>query len=175
MEKRTFAGFCAIMQTLPAQNKWDDAIASVYLSAMSDWDDAVVGLVMKEVLNTCEYRPTIAEIRKIAIRLIDPKLSGDEIYQQIKSILNNVPPDNRTNHVHNMIATGKAKPELARVVAKCGGWPALRTMETQEVKSTVMRAVSEVYETTDFGHVFTHPANSPAIERGRETAKALEQ
>ncbi len=175
MEKRTFAGLCAIMQTLPAQNKWDDAIAQVYLSVMGSWDDGVVGLVMKEVLNTCEFRPTIAEIRKIAIRLIDPKLSGDEIYQQIKSILINIPPDHRDAHTHKLVSEGHAKPELIRVVSKCGGWSALRAMDATDVVSAVKRAVEAVYETTDFEHVFVKPVDSPVLQRGREAVKELGQ
>jgi len=169
-----FVKACMVLQSLPSQNKWDDAVQQTYLLGLSDWSDNVVGTVVMHVLNNSEFRPTVAEMRKMAIKLFDPMLSADTIYEQIRQVLVMVPLAERKSYVARMVAAGKMRDEVRRVVEECGGWQRLSNMETNAIQGKVQSAVSVVYETTDFDHVFVTPPNSPALERGRKAMEAIE-
>ena len=175
MTKPMFARVCAILQTLPSQTKWDDSIAVVYMSEMRDWSDDVVGAIMDHVIKTAEYRPTIAELRKIGIKLFDPKISVEQIYSDVRKILQNVPPEERQSFVDRQIEIGRLKPEFRNVVQAAGGWRWLREQTSETVQKEVRRAVSEVYERMNFDHVFVRPDECPALERGRKALEAIKQ
>jgi hypothetical protein len=161
------------MQTLPSQNKWDDITASVYATAMKDWSDDVVQAIMVQVLNHCEYRPTVAELRKIGIEIFDPKMTPDSVYDQIRNILIMVEPNGRSVYVANKIASGQMKPEIERVVERCGGWANLGRMSSQEVKDSICKALQSVYDVVNFDHVFVSPESRKAIEDGRKMLEGI--
>lgn len=175
MTKSMFGRVCAILQTLPSQAKWDDAIAIVYLNAMREWSDEVVGAIMEHVQYHCEYRPTIAELRKIAIKLFDPMLSPESIYEDVRKVLIMVAPHERTKVVEAKVANGSMKEAVVRVVKECGGWARLSSMDAQEVRKQVFAAVPVVYQSLDFDHVFVTPAECPALEAGRRAVGAIEE
>lgn len=175
MTKPMFAKVCAILQTLPSQAKWDDSIAIVYATAMQDWSDEVVGAIMDQVLKTSEYRPTVAELRKIGIKLFDPMLTPDRIYEDIRKIIIMIPLHERTSKVAAMVKAGKIKDEVRRVVEECGGWGRLSSMDASDVRKLIYEAVPVVYQSTNFDHVFVKPAECPALENGRRVIEAIEQ
>lgn len=173
MTREMFAKSCMILQSLPSQVKWDDAVQATYLLGLKGWSDNVAGSVMMYVLNNCEFRPTVAELRKIAIKMFDPMLTPDRIYEEIRKILVFVSPQDRPAKIASMIAQGKMKDEVRRVVEECGGWARLGLMESAEVRKKVAEAVEFVYESTNFEHVFVKPAEGPALEQGRKAVEAL--
>lgn len=173
MTKEMFAKSCMILQSLPSQVKWDDAVQATYLLGLKGWSDNVAGSVMMYVLNNCEFRPTVAELRKIAIKMFDPKLTPDRIYEDIRRFLVMVPPHERTAKANQLVLEGHMKDEVRRVVEECGGWARLGSMESTEVRRKVGEALNHVYESTDFEHVFVKPAESPALEQGRKAVEAF--
>lgn len=175
MTKPMFAKVCAVLQTIPSQVKWDDSIAVVYATAMRDWSDEVVGAIMDYVIRTCEFRPTVAELRKIGIKLFDPTLSHDAIYDEIKRILIMVSPPDRAKYVDSKIAQGRIRPEIRSVVEECGGWYRLSLMDTPDVRAKVREAVAVVHDQSNFDHIFIRPNEGPALERGRRALEAVEQ
>lgn len=174
MTKPFFAKVCAILQTLPSQTKWDDSIAVVYATALKDWSDEVVGAVMDTVLKTCEYRPTIAELRQIAIRLFDPMISADRVYDDVRKILIMVPLSERKAYVDKALKAGRISEVVPRVVSEIGGWNRLSMMDSDMVRKAVYEAVPVVYRAFDFEHVFVKPAECPALEVGRKALEAIE-
>lgn len=175
MTKPIFAKVCAILQTIPSQVKWDDSIAVVYATAMRDWSDEVVSAIMDHVLKNAEFRPTVAELRKIGIKLFDPMIAPDRIYEDIRRILLFVTPSERTGYVERAIAKKSISEVVKRVVQEAGGWNRLSSMDSDVVKKVVYEAVPVVYQSIDFEHVFVKPAECPALEEGRRAMEAIEQ
>lgn len=145
------------------------------MTAMREWSDDVVGAIMDQVLKTSEFRPTVAELRKIGIKLFDPKIGVEQIYSDVRKILQEVSPDDRSSFVDRMIETGRLKPEFKEVVRHAGGWRWLREQSSETVQKEVRRAVAEVYERMDFDHVFVRPQECPALERGRKALEVVDQ
>lgn len=173
MNKNTFTRVCAIMQTLPSQNKWDDITASVYATAMKEWSDDIVNAIMVQVLNHCEYRPTVAELRRIGIELFDPKMTPEAVYQQIRNILIMVGPSLRDEHLREGILSGKYKPELSEIVSKSGGWASLSRMQSDGVRESISKSLQSIYDVANFEHVFVSPEGRKAIENGKKMLEEI--
>jgi hypothetical protein len=86
MTKETFKGVCSVLSSLPSNVKWDEGIAAIYMTIMRNWDDRVVGEIMRHVLLKCEFRPTIAELRNIGLRIFADMPTVQQL-QQVVQIL----------------------------------------------------------------------------------------
>jgi len=169
MTKQTFAGVCAVLKTLPAATKWDDGMASIYLTIMRDWDDAVVGATMRHVLLHCEFRPTVAELRKKAIGLFGNIPSVGSLADSATNIIRNWSA-NRDEHA------AEVHPILPKIVKVAGGWHVLGQSEAHVSRQLFFDAYNQVMANDDMEHYLTSPDStqvSGLIESGNATAKAL--
>lgn len=169
MTKQTFSGVCAVLAALPSQTKWDDGTAAIYLTIMKDWDDIVVGTTMRHVLLHCEFRPTVAELRKKALGIFGMLPPAALLADKATDIIRNW-ASNRNEHA------AEVHPMLPEIVARAGGWTYLGMSDSHHARQRFFDAYNEVMAGDDMDkyltqvdkHQFAHIA-----ETGMATAKAL--
>lgn len=172
MNKATFAGVCTILSTLPSQTKWEDASASVYLAIMKEWDDRVVGATMRHVLLRCEFRPTVAEINKIAMSLFSDIPTDGQAILYIQRVITRW-ASNRDEHAHDI------HPVLPLIVKQAGGWTSIGMSDNYSAHSRVKDAYDYVMATHNFEHYLTNPVENDKtrqlLQSGSSTAKAISE
>jgi len=169
MDKKTFSGMCAVLSTLPSQQKWDDGVASVYLMIMKEWDDRVVGALMRHILLHCEFRPTVAELRKIGLSLFGNVPTKAQAAYNIKRIITHWAAD-RDKHAEAI------HPCLPMIVKDAGGWAALGLSNSEESMSMICEAYSNVMATHNMDSYLINPsedAMQDLLSSGAITVKAI--
>jgi hypothetical protein len=169
MDKDTFKGMCAVLSTLPSQQKWDDGVASVYLMIMRPWDDRVVGAIMRHVLLQCEFRPTVAEIRKIGLSLFGNVPTKAQAMYDIKSIITRWGSD-RDKHAESI------HPCLPMIVKNAGGWSVIGFSNSEENHVIVSEAYDKVMATYNMDSYLINPsedAMKDLLNGGASTVKAI--
>ena len=169
MEKKTFAGVCTVMSTLPSHHKWDDQVAAVYLTIMKDWDDRVVGALMRHVLLHCEFRPTVAELRRMGLQMFGNIPSKSKAVHEIKRVITQWASD-RDNHASQI------HPCLPAIVHQAGGWAAIGLASSEKAFDIIGESYNSVMSTYGMDSYLTHPEQDKlkdVLEGGARTVKAI--
>lgn len=160
MDKTTFAGVCSVLATLPSNVKWDDSIAQIYLAIMRNWDDRVVGAIMRTVLLKCEFRPTVAELRNIGLRMFGDVPTLQQVLDNVSTTCIMAPADKRTNYAFRYHAC------VNDIVHDAGGWKRIGNLPSDESKA----AISEAYANYVIRDTNDHFLVSPPVEKKSELA-----
>jgi len=158
MKKETFAGVCSILSSLPSNVKWDEGIAQIYLTIMREWDDRVVGEIMRHVLLKCEFRPTIAELRNIGLRIFADVPTVQQVNQTITDMCIKYPAEQRT------AKAALIHPSINYIVEMAGGWRRIGMMDSDTTKTVIKECYGE-YIATDSNDTFLV---APPSEKHRE-------
>lgn len=169
MDKKTFAGVCSVMATLPSHHKWDDQVAAVYLTIMKDWDDRIVGALMRHVLLHRDFRPTVSELRRMGLQLFGNIPSKAQAMTEIKKIITNwaLERDKHASIVH---------PVLPIIVERAGGWTAIGMTSSDRVYDLISEAYDSVIATYAMDSYLIHPDEDKlkdVLEGGARTVKAI--
>ena len=169
MKKETFAGVCSILSSLPSNVKWDEGIAQIYLTIMREWDDRVVGEIMRHVLLKCEFRPTIAELRNIGLRIFADVPTVQQVNQHITDLCIRYIAENRIKPADDI------HPCINVIVKMAGGWRRIGMMDSDTTKAVVKECYGE-YITTESNDAFliTPPdTKKHELTTGDAIAKAI--
>jgi len=157
MRDDTFRIVSNLLAVMPAQVQWDERVAVMYAYALKDWDDTIVEYAVKKALLTCNFRPTPAELRKIAMQLIVPQLSPMQVQGQISSFIIKVHPTQRDAFTEKMTNQGKMNPIIGDVVNKLGGWRETATRSSEDNLRLIEKVLGGCYDSMDFDELLASP------------------
>lgn len=157
MREDTFRTVSNLLAVMPAQVPWDERVAVMYAYALNDWDDSIVEYAVKKALTTCNFRPTPAELRKIAMQLIAPQLSAMQIHGKISEFITRVHPSQRTMFTDKMIEQGKMNPIIREVVDKLGGWREVGVRSSEDNLRLIEKIHGECYDALNFDELLATP------------------
>lgn len=169
MDKKTFSGMCAVLSTLPSQIKWDDGVASVYLMCMKDWDDRVVGALMRHVLMHCDFRPTVAELRRMGLQLFGNIPTKAQALNEIRKVITYW-ASNRDSHAFDIHAC------LPNIVKVAGGWNTLGMTTSEKADELLSEAYDTVIGSVSMESYLIKPLEhkmADLLESGAVTVKAI--
>lgn len=129
MTKHAFAEFLPILAGMPSTSPWSDGASALYTLALGSWDDSVGRAVLLHAAKNCRWRPSPAELREIAIRLICPVPSQSEVRHEIGRFCNQFSdPARRRNAAHEVTNA---------VVDWLGGWLLVGYMDTDALERMI--------------------------------------
>ncbi len=145
MTEKSFATAANILSTMPSGQPWDERMATVYAIGMQKWSDDLVERAVMHCLMTKKFRPTISELREVALSLKRVKVPSGQAAQQIRHIVLYAPPAERREYTERMVKEGKVSPAVPILVANLGGWNSIGMM----AEDRLVRAVESVQEHID--------------------------
>jgi len=175
MNKQVFAGVCSVLSMLPSNVPWNDDVATMYAIAMKGWDDAVVGLVTRHVLLNCEWRPSVSELRTIAIKLVAPNLNAHAIHNEISRIIAIAfDSEKRNKLIEDSIDAGKLPPYAKQIIERAGGWMSFGSKSTDYNLQFVHDFIKDNWSSYQLDSLITSaPENPLLLEEGTQMVKAL--
>lgn len=175
MNRQVFAGVCSVLSTLPSNVPWTDDVATTYAIAMKGWDDAVVGLVARHVLFNCEWRPTVAQLRTIAIQLVAPNINAHSIHNRLSHIiLHSYSSEERDESLNEEMDAGTLPPYTRQIIDRAGGWKAMGGRSTEYNLQFIQDFIKDNWSSYQLDSLITAPPQSPALlEEGTTMVKAL--
>jgi hypothetical protein len=139
---------------------------------MKEWDDRVVGATMRHVLLRCEFRPTVAEINKIAMSLFSDIPTSSQAALDISRVITRWASD-RDEHARDI------HPVLPLIVKQAGGWASIGMSDSQSTLYKISDAYKDVMATHNFEHYLTNPVENDRtrslLQTGSSTAKAISE
>lgn len=175
MNKQVFAGVCSVLSMLPSNVPWNDDVATMYAIAMKGWDDAVVGLVARHVLFNCEWRPSVSELRTIAIKLVAPNLNAHAIHNELSRIIA-IAHDvsQRDELLNDSMDAGKLPPYTKQIIERAGGWKSMGSRSTDYNLQFIQDFIKDNWSSYQLDSLITAPPSNPlALEEGKAMVKAL--
>ena len=175
MNKQVFAGVCSVLSMLPSNVAWNDDVATMYAIAMKGWDDAVVGLVARHVLYNCEWRPSVAELRMIAIKLVAPKLNAHAIHNELSRIISIASePSRRDELIETSMELGNLPPYTKQLIERAGGWMSMGSRSTDYNLQFIQDFIKDNWSSYQLDTLITNaPENQLLLEEGTQMVKAL--
>jgi hypothetical protein len=176
MRKETFAGVCNILQSLPSKIDWDDNVALSYAIVMNNWDDVLVGLIVRHVLLNCTWRPTIAEMRLIGIRIAVGNYSAADLALKISNIINaEFYTQERWDKLDKGIEAGVYPFYLKDIVESLGGFNRIGSRSSDQNVELIANALTACYASLEFDRRLEQPKLLPELAAaGRAVTAQLE-
>ncbi len=157
MTEKTFAVISNILSTMPSQQPWDDRVQMVYALAIQRWDDDLAQRAVTKALMTKKFRPTVSELRDIAMEIKRVKVPSGQAVTQIRHLVTYHPVNERAGACERMVAQGKISPIIPEVVKSVGGWSRVGNMTDYQLNEAIERVVPDVTETIDAEKVLSTP------------------
>jgi hypothetical protein len=145
MTEKAFATAANILSTMPSGQPWDDRMATVYAIGMQKWSDDLVERTVMQCLMTKKFRPTVAELREVALGIRRVKVSTGQAAEQIRHIILMVQPNQRAAATERLVKEGKVSPSVPILVQNLGGWRNVGMM----AEDRLFKAVDTVQEHID--------------------------
>jgi hypothetical protein len=176
MRKETFAGVCNILQSLPSKIDWDDNVALSYAIVMNNWDDVLVGLIVRHVLLNCTWRPTIAEMRLIGIRITVGNYSPADLASMISNIINTeFYTKERWEKMDKGIEAGVYPFYLRVIVKNLGGFNRIGSRNSEQNVELIADVLATCYTSLEFDRRLEQPQLLPELAAaGRAVTAQLE-
>lgn len=114
-----------LLATLPGRPAWNNDIAELYSLHLVDWHPETRRRTLVEATATCTLRPTVAELREIALRLTAPLPGLGTLREELRRVITYYPPAERALH---------ADPLLNLLADELGGWREIGSMGTEELE-----------------------------------------
>lgn len=175
MNKQVFAGVCSVLSMLPSNVPWNDDVATMYAIAMKSWDDAVVGLVARHVLFNCEWRPSVSELRTIAIKLVAPNINAHAIHNELSRIITaKYHLSDRDDMVNDSMDNGTLPPYTKQLIDRAGGWTAMGMRSTEYNLQYIQDFIKDNWSSYQLDVLITNPPEDRLLlEEGTAMVKAL--
>jgi hypothetical protein len=157
MREDTFKTVSNLLAVMPAQVAWDERVAVMYAYALNDWDDNIVEYAVKKALLTHNFRPTPAELRKVALSLIAPMQSAMQLHGTISTFISKVHPSQRYLFMDKQISQGLMNPIIREIVDKIGGWREVGARASEDNLRLIEKVHHECYDALNFDELLASP------------------
>ena len=75
-----------LLATLPGKPSWDDDIAALYSLHLADWHPETRRLAVVDATLTCTLRPTLSELRELALKRLSPLPSPAALREELDQV-----------------------------------------------------------------------------------------
>jgi hypothetical protein len=157
MKEETFKTVSNLLAVMPSQVPWDERVAIMYAYALNDWDDSIVEYAVKKALLTYSFRPTPAELRKVALGLIAPQQSVMQIHGTISNFVARVHPSQRSMFMDKQIKNGQMNPIIREVVDRLGGWQSVGARASDDNYKMIEKVCNDAYDALDLDDLLASP------------------
>lgn len=161
---------------MPSKIDWDDNVALSYAIVMNGWDDVLVGLIIRHVLLNCTWRPTIAELRTIGIRIAVGNHSAADLASMISNIINaEFYTQARCEKMDKGIEAGIYPFYLRMLVENLGGFNRIGSRNSADNVQLIFDALPDCYASLEFDRRLEDPKLMPELAAtGRAVTAQLE-
>lgn len=133
MTEKTFGTVAGILSAMPAQQRWDDGVATGYAIALRDVDDksgldAVIALLKSE-----DFRPSPAMILRKVRAMQCGETSVIQMFNRICQYLSDVNPVHRQEREGEMLRCGELHPFDVVAIKYVGGWSKAGSMNREQL------------------------------------------
>lgn len=157
MKEETFKTVSNLLAVMPSQVPWDERVAIMYAYALNDWDDSIVEYAVKKALITYSFRPTPAELRKVALGLIAPQQSAMQIHGAISNFITRVHPTQRNAFMDIQIKDGSMNPIIREVVDRLGGWREIGVRSGDDNLKMIEKVCNDAYDALNLDDLLASP------------------
>ena len=113
-----------LLATMPGKPAWNGDIAELYSLHLADWYPETRRLAVMEATVSCSFRPTLCELREIALRFARALPSTAALREQIREMILFHPPAERARHASVL---------LRDLADELGGWHEIGMLSTEEL------------------------------------------
>ena len=133
MTEKTFGTVAGILSAMPAQQRWDDGVATGYAIALRDVDDksgldAVITLLKSE-----DFRPSPAMILRKVRSMQCGETSVIQMFNRICRYLSDVNPVHRQERETEWLSCGELHPFDVVAIKYVGGWSKAGIMNREQL------------------------------------------
>jgi hypothetical protein len=133
MTEKTFGTVAGILSAMPAQQRWDDGVATGYAIALRDVDDKSGLDAVIQLLKTEDYRPSPASILRKIRMMQCGETSVTQMFNRICRYLSDVHPMNRTEKEAQWLSEGELHPFDVVAIKYIGGWGRAGSMDRERL------------------------------------------
>ena len=113
-----------LLATMPGKPEWNDDIATLYSLHLADWHPEALRKAILEATATCQFRPTVAELREVALKHVAPLPSIGTLREELRLLILFHPPAERARHASAL---------LSDLADELGGWREIGMLDTEEM------------------------------------------
>lgn len=113
-----------LLATMPGKPDWNTDIAGLYSLHLADWHPETRRKAILEATATCQFRPTIADLREIALRFAEPLPPAGAMRQELSRVITFYPPIERARNSSAL---------LSDLADELGGWREIGMLDTEEL------------------------------------------
>ena len=137
MTEKTFGTVAGILSAMPAQQRWDDGVATGYAIALREVDDksgldAVIALLKSE-----DFRPSPAMILRKVRTLQCGETSVIQMFNRICLYLSEVNPMHRQEKEPEWLTSGELHPFDLVAIKYVGGWTRAGQLNREQLLKTL--------------------------------------
>ena len=113
-----------LLATMPGKPEWNADIAEFYSLHLADWHPETRRKAILESTATCQFRPTVAELREVALKHVAALPSIGTLREELRLIILFHPPAERARHASAL---------LCDLADELGGWREIGMLDTEEM------------------------------------------
>jgi len=145
MTSDMFGVIAGLLSAMPAQQRWDDGVASLYAFALKDISDEDGWSAVTALIQTVDYRPSPASIiRKVAL-IKNPEIDTSRAMSRINRFIAYTHPSERDRQVQRYLDLGRLYQSDIELVEFLGGWNAIGN-RTAEVNAKMVERWEKTQE-----------------------------
>ncbi|WP_395144435.1 hypothetical protein [Armatimonas sp.] len=126
-----------LLATMPGKPEWNGDIAEFYSLHLADWHPDTRRRAILEATATCQFRPTVAELREVALKHIAPLPSIGTLREELRLLILFHPAAQRARH---------ATPLMRDLADELGGWHEIGMLDTEEMDRRFPKAAGRARE-----------------------------
>jgi hypothetical protein len=113
-----------LLGAMPGNPPWSLGVAGLYSIHVADWDIQVLRKTVLQATATCQFRPTVAELKEIALRYVAPLPSLGALRDELRQAIIFYLPAERAR---------RSTPLLNALADELGGWREIGMMDSEEL------------------------------------------
>ena len=125
MTEKAFGTVAGILSAMPAQQRWDDGVATLYAISLKDVPDQMGIDAVVTLVKQVDYRPSPASILRTIASATNPDLNASRIWGRIAGFVRSIHPSLREHKQKYWLLMGDLKQCDIDAVEYMGGWNAI--------------------------------------------------
>jgi len=147
MTEKTFGTVAGILSAMPAQQRWDNGVATGYAIALRDVDDQSGLNAVIELLKSEDFRPAPASILRKVRAMQCGETSVRQMFNRICRYLSDVHPSQRNTNESKWLSDGELHPFDVVAIKYIGGWSKAGQMNGEQLLKTLELWTNDSTET----------------------------
>lgn len=125
MTGEAFGVVAGFLSAMPAQQRWDDGVATLYAISLKDVPDQIGIEAVVALVKQVDYRPSPASVLRKVASITNPDVNTSGIWRRINYFITLIHPSLREHKQKYWLILGDLKQCDIDVVEYMGGWNAI--------------------------------------------------